>query len=187
MRNLAGIKEADEYIREELFLAGIMFIQEECSKGEVPYSIIGKLGDWTFSRAWYYWVASAPEGKGLPLDLATKLHEKAYLKIGENQPETYGQVIRVAGHCGCPPPKKWAKHYDSLDRLLVHDPKGEEEKLLKHILEKGVISEEQIKKYYFVNTLKELKRKAAKSVIDLYHIDTQLGLDELTHVIRMTL
>ncbi len=187
MRNLAGIKEADEYIREELFLAGIMFTQGERSEGEVPYSIIGKIEDWTFSRAWYYWVASAPEGKGLPLDTATKLHEKAYPKIGKNQPETYGQVIRVAGHCGCPPPKEWAKHFDNLDRLLVHDPKRKEEKLLRHILEKGVISEEQIKKYHFVSTLKEFKRKAAKSFIDLYHIDTQLGLDELAHAIRTTI
>ncbi len=172
MRNLAGVKEADKYILEESFLAGIEIIRVEKSEGEVPYSITGKLGDWTFNRAWYYWVASASEKKGLPLKIATELHEKVYPKVGGNHPKTYGQVVRVEGHCKYPHPKEWAKHYDSLDRLLVHDPKGKEEKLLRHILERGIISEEEIQGYHFVSTLKELKGKAVKSVIDFYHIDT---------------
>ena len=107
MINLAGDKEADVYIQEELISAGIDLVREK-SKGEVPYSFQGRLGHWNFKRAWYYWNASAPDGQGFPLEIASELHEKRYPIVGKSQPETYGKVIRVVGHCGCPHPKEWA-------------------------------------------------------------------------------
>lgn len=109
MKNLAGVIKADENIREELSLAGIELVQGERSSGEVPFSITGKLGNWEFARAWYYWMAFVPDGKGLPLEVAAYLHGKKYPLTGELEPDvTYGQVIRVAGHCGCPHPMNWA-------------------------------------------------------------------------------
>lgn len=109
MKNLAGVIKADENIREELSLAGIELVQGERSSGEVPYSITGKLGDWKFARAWYYWRTFAPEGKGLPLEVAAYLHGKKYPHTEERETDTiYGQVIRVVGHCGCPHPMNWA-------------------------------------------------------------------------------
>jgi len=72
--------------------------------------LTGKLGNWTFERAWTYWVANSSKRKtGLPLDIAEKLHDKKYRIKGPEEPKTYGQVIRVQGHCGCPLPKDWAR------------------------------------------------------------------------------
>ena len=107
MKNLAGETRADLEILKELDEAGIEIVESERSRGEVPHTLTGKLADWGFSRAWYYWIAKASEEKGLPLDVATELHERKYPISGERQPKTYGRVIRVAGHCGCPPPAEW--------------------------------------------------------------------------------
>ena len=63
------------------------------SRGEVKTIIINDIFyGWKFERAWYYWRV---EGPGLPLEYAVSLHEK------------YGNVVRVAGHCGCPSPMEW--------------------------------------------------------------------------------
>ncbi|MBI5398462.1 hypothetical protein HZB03_03275 [Candidatus Woesearchaeota archaeon] len=85
MINLAGVEEADEHIQEELCLAGIELVRGEKSEGEVPYSISGKLCDWTFNRAWYYWMASAQDGNGLPLEVAAQMHERKYPIFGRRQ------------------------------------------------------------------------------------------------------
>jgi hypothetical protein len=52
MKNLAGNKNCDEIILEELYLANIPAIQIDKKDGEVSYSFIGKIGKWTFKRAW---------------------------------------------------------------------------------------------------------------------------------------
>lgn len=115
MKNLAGVSVADAYIRRELGTAGIEIIEGPLAKGEVPYTLTGKIGNWTFERAWNYWMANSSERKtGLPLDIAEKLHDKKYKIEGSEEPETYGQVIRVQGHCGCPPPKDWARPAEGL-------------------------------------------------------------------------
>ncbi len=108
MKNLAGETKADLHILKELEEAGVEVVEGERSRGEVPYTLTGQLADWNFSRAWYYWMANAENGKGLPLEVATELHNRKYPVKGERQPKTYGQVIRVAGHAGCPPPEEWA-------------------------------------------------------------------------------
>lgn len=108
MINLAGNLAADERIQEELILANIDLITGEKNTGEVPYTIMGKLGDWKFKRAWNYWIARAPDGKGLPLEIASSVHEQDYPIQGLNQPKKYGEVIRVTGNCMCPHPSQWA-------------------------------------------------------------------------------
>jgi len=76
MKNLAGVKECDIIIREELYLAGIEEIESK-SKGEVPFSVGGRIGYWTLERAWYYWIASVERPQdGLILKDAVELHEK---------------------------------------------------------------------------------------------------------------
>jgi len=97
--NLAGRHECDVYIKTELQLAGIDIIEEN-HQGEVPYHFSGKLNDFTFHRAWYYWMISG----NTPLEIAQKLYEN---------PE--GQKnVRVAGHCGCPAPKEpWVEDVDN--------------------------------------------------------------------------
>jgi len=98
MKNLAGNQEADDQIEMELDGAGIPIEPALVHRSEVPYTIIGKLGDFTFYRAWYYWVV---EGN-LPVEAAHKLYADP---IGRKD-------VRVAGHCGCPPPEApWVKWF----------------------------------------------------------------------------
>ena len=95
MENYAGRRDADNEIAAELEAAGIKVVKmPECFRDqhEVHTNIIGELGGWGFTRAWYYWIASGP---GIPPDIAMKLHEK------------HGQEVRVDGHCGCPSPLEW--------------------------------------------------------------------------------
>jgi hypothetical protein len=117
MINLAGKTKADLYILEELSVAGIEVVEGKRTRSEVPYTITGKLADWNFSRAWYYWMANAD--KGLPLEVATELHSRKYPVEGERQPETYGQVIRVDGGRGYPAPTRSVRsyHIDSQEGL----------------------------------------------------------------------
>nr|MBA4405594.1 hypothetical protein [Nanoarchaeum sp.] len=168
MINLAGVKEADEHIQEELYSAGIEIVRGELSKSEVPHSITGKLGDWKFNRAWYYWTTSAQSGKGLPLEIATMMHEREYPIIGEKQPKNYGQVIRVAGHCNCPHPRELAlPNNESLDKWSK---------------ETGIdwmqISYGELAKLCNNGTIQ------ASRFVNYYHIDNQLGLNEFARVLR---
>lgn len=111
MRNLAGDKRADESVRDELLAAEIGLVKIE-PYGEVPATYGGKLGAFTFRRAWYYWVVKGP----MPLEVARKLYEHPRGR----------EVVRVAGHCGCPPPEEWAVggfvlsyHIDEADGLRL--------------------------------------------------------------------
>jgi len=100
--NLAGRFECDYYIKLELMLAGIDVVPVKAG-GEVPYHFKGKLGKFSFSRAWYYWVVNGP----VPLSLANKMYED----------EEGKKTIRVQGDCGCPPPEEWARP-ESKDRKI---------------------------------------------------------------------
>lgn len=111
MKNFAGISGCDQEIEEELRKAGIEVGSLEFlrTKGEVPTSIYGTLGQWSFERSWSYWVA---EGPGIPPEQAMKLHA------------THGEVVRVDGDCGCPSPIERFKgfavgcyHIDTQDGL----------------------------------------------------------------------
>src|ERR1035437_10917323 len=98
MINLAGVEDADKHILEELYLAGIKASKIEKTKGEVPYSFVGKIGQWTFSRRWYYWSASVErDEEGLPLEQALELHNK---KHPTDERIILGDVIRAGGHGG---------------------------------------------------------------------------------------
>lgn len=109
MINLAGKTKADLQILEELSEADIQVVEGPRSRGEVPHTITGKLANWNFSRAWDYWIASASDLKGLPLEIATELHERKYPLVGKDNYENYGEVIRVNGDAGCPHPREWAR------------------------------------------------------------------------------
>ena len=57
MRNLAGQKNCNYFIDQELEQAGINVKPiTEKHHSEVPCSLMGELGKFTFRRAWYYWV-----------------------------------------------------------------------------------------------------------------------------------
>lgn len=105
--NLAGKSfGVDEILLAELKDAGILSLEEACSlsdylkdtlrrnSGEVKTWVQGVLHGWSFTRAWYYWVAKGP---GIEIAVAEKLHEQ------------WGKQVRVDGHCGCPHPREWYK------------------------------------------------------------------------------
>ena len=168
MINLAGNKDANKFIEEELYLAGIPLLPEK-SEGEVPYTIIGKLGKWTFKRAWYYYTASCLEGLGLPYHMAVELHERKYPVSNETY-NILGQSIRVDGHCGCPHPKDCS--YSTLENI-----------------EKEVVEARQKYPDMNFNTEESFNRSTLRELngikyIRLYHIDTQIGLRELANRIK---
>jgi hypothetical protein len=175
MINLAGVKTADVSIQEELILANIPIKKVELGRTEVPYTLVGESGDWKFNRAWTYWVAFVGggsdvigDGKGLPLEIASQLHERKYPIIGEKQPVIYGMVVRVTGHCGFPHPREWAfptrEVLEEESKIIGKDWKEINYGNLAKMCNDGVIVGER-----FVN---------------YYHIDTQLGLNEFARVIR---
>lgn len=101
MENLAGVTGCDPKIIRELLAAGIELIEHLATlQSEVPTRYIGQLklnGEvkFTFQRAWYYWVVNGD----VPLEVARELYYE--VPFGKED-------IRVAGHCGCPPPEEWA-------------------------------------------------------------------------------
>jgi len=165
MINLAGNKDADKHIYEELYLAGIEAIKEN-SRGEVPYTVIGRIGNWRLRRAWYYWIASAERREdGLPLDIAMKLHNTKH-----PTKEIMGNTIRSGGHCGCPSPVEFGAEpvYDEAFKLELKLIREDPETITN-----GRVSE-----------LCHLKIITAPRYVDCYHIDDQIGLCEFGKIIK---
>jgi len=96
MINLAGNKECDGYIRVELTKAFIPIVEVERDPVhyEVPFTLMGKLGDFEFRRLWYYWSVKGP----VTLAAAQEMYANP----------NGVRDVRVAGHCGCPAPEEWA-------------------------------------------------------------------------------
>lgn len=102
MRNLAGNPEADRYIDSELERCGIDVVKLATPRsGEIAGQLEGRLGPFKFDRRWYYWNVEGP----VPLPVAEALYEHP---VGRTD-------IRVAGHCGCPPPAQWTTKHEGRD------------------------------------------------------------------------
>ena len=98
------VEEVTEVCKDELAAAGIELYSETCVSaeglenlilrlaGEVPSKVWGRIGPWTFRRAWYYWIA---EGPGIPVEPAMKLFE------------THGEDARASGDAACRSPLFW--------------------------------------------------------------------------------
>lgn len=177
MKKLAGNEQADSTILEELYLANIPSKKVDKNNGEVPYSYIGKIENWTFKRAWYYWVVSVEDGeKGLPLNIALELHNKK----NPTNDSILGDVIRSGGHCGCPSPDEYGAQplYDE-----------EYEKQLFALGYKKTYYE-SLDKEYFSITVGEVSnlcnegKLTVKRYVDCYHIDTQIGLNEFVKTLN---
>lgn len=167
MQNLARSSDANDYqlkqvestVLRELKRCRIPVI-EQPAQGEVPYKHVGKLGDFTFERAWYYWVVHGP----VPLEVAKELYEDV---VGVTD-------IRVNGHCGCPAPGEpgGRPHYfDEDGNTLALDPDGEEEKRWKDFVAKGLIDARDD-----ILFASDPAAVAARAVVETYHIDSELGL-----------
>jgi hypothetical protein len=143
-KNLAGAAYADVVIEKELKEAGIEIVREDRTDSEVPFTLTGKLGDILFARAWKYWVVKCM----MPLEAANEMYEN---EVGK-------QFVRVAGHCGCPPPEEWAL------------PSGED--LKKAMEELGLESAT----YGELAELQNSGKINAPRYVQTYHIDTMPGL-----------
>jgi hypothetical protein len=111
MKNYAGVENIDLELIQELTDAGITFKQYPFLKdgrNEVNTSVVGVLGHWIFTRAWVYWVA---KGDGISPEYAEPFHE------------TWGNEVRVDGHCGCPSPVEW-KHGFAIDTYHIDTSNG---------------------------------------------------------------
>ena len=162
MENLAGREDCDVPIERELMRAGIEIMRGERTNSEVPASISGKLGNFTFHRAWYYWVV---DGR-VPLAVAEKLYADP---VGKDD-------VRVAGHCGCPPPNEWVTYIDEEGRRLASmSQKPEEGSSLAELFE----GKTDIR---FV----EDPSSAGQGFITTYHIDTEVGLRLFVDTLKTT-
>ena len=174
--NLAGDHNADNYIREELFLAGLDPVVEK-SRGEVPYSLIARYGDWKFTRAWRYWIVKIDDTRyGLPLKTALTLHNRPHPTKG-----TMGNVIRAGGHAGALSPDEYGAN-PVYDKDLTN-------KLVKLGFKKGNIAgfDEDIVNISVgeVSKLCNSGKLDVKRYVDCYHVDDQIGLNELVYYLKL--
>lgn len=99
MKNLAGNKDCDLFVADELRRARIESGECVCQTGEVPSLLQGNIGEIRFLRAWTYWTARGP----VPISIARQLYADP---VGMTD-------VRVAGHCGCPAPEApWTELID---------------------------------------------------------------------------
>lgn len=167
MKNLAGHKNSNQFILKELEIAGLKPIN--CKpEGEVKsenYSILKtKFGEIKFDRAWSYWIVTGL----IPLNIAEKIYEN---KIGRKD-------IRVTGHCEKPHPKDWINYYTKEGKeVILQEEFNKFKKASKSLWEN--------RKDTFFNDY-EVKDSYENSIpcIDLYHIDSQEGLDLFVKIIK---
>lgn len=162
MKNLAGHPEADDHCIAELDAAGIDKVIV-ARYGEPRTIIAGRLGGIEFRRAWYYWVA---EGR-VPLDVARRLYEDP---VGRRD-------VRVAGHCGCPPPERpWIEWFDG-DEYVIVDPDGIEEAAYDRFAARKALDADS--KPRFVKSTEGLQ-----GYVTSYHIDSAEGLKLFADAVR---
>jgi hypothetical protein len=153
MINLAGRSDADVYIRKELTHCRIPVIPYN-GKGEVPATIQGKLGDFTFHRAWYYFIVEGPT----PLEVARELYADP---LGRDD-------VRVNGHGNGLNPDEWGTSYYAPDgRKII--PTTELTKFEAVAKDCPTIKMDEIhKKFIFSDN-----KSNAKGIVDSYHIDSK--------------
>lgn len=153
------INDVDRRVVRELERCGIPVMAVDEGGVEVPYRHIGKLDDFTFRRAWSYWMVHGP----VPLPVAEELYKN---RIGKTD-------VRVAGHCGCPAPEYPWVDYFSADgrRIYKTKPSAEEQNREEAALDKHYPDWRDESVY-----LADPAAEAVRAFVMNYHIDTELGL-----------
>lgn len=167
MNNLAGSNKASKEVASELELAGIPAITNNDGwRNEVSTNVQGLLGGFHFSRAWKYWVVSG----NVPLVVAQKLYEN---DLGKKD-------IRVAGHCGCPPPENpWLLWQTADGKKLVSS--GEEDEF--DLFIKSGYLDPSVKDGIIFANIEDFP-KLGEAYVDLYHIDSQAGLNLFVETLK---
>lgn len=167
MVNLAGNvenelarKKADHVVVYELTAARCTVVEHAAPlKGEVPTRFSGTLGPFILTRAWRYWFVKGP----MPIALARRIYA-----------DPVAPEIRVAGHCGAPPPDEWAEHYAVDGRKILKtsdrsscEPYRDAPGLLGDVSRKILVGS-----VFSDNPAAD----AAVSVVSAYHVDSALAL-----------
>jgi hypothetical protein len=166
MKNLAGGNPVlvDVQVSSELTRARVPMVEGQRSEGEVPYSITGKLGAFTFKRAWTYWVVEGP----MPLVLAKGLYADPAGKTD----------IRAGGHAGGPAPGEQATRRapDGREVCSVEDWHELETLHVRHGID--------ISGYVRADAP---EARGERLFVETYHIDSELGLRVFADVIHQWL
>lgn len=168
MKNLAGNEECDKHVRHELERCRIPIVEITRAKSEVPYSLVGQLGNYRFTRAWYYWVVSG----FVPLEVARRLHADP---VGRTD-------VRVDGHCGCPAPEPpWARYFDMDGREVL--TMADHEEMVSLSAKSPVMRktfEQSAHRYRYAPE----PSRVAELYVTTYHVDSELGLYLLAEALR---
>lgn len=182
MINLAGKPDSDRDVALELDECGVSIQVDRKEEGEVPTILYGLLHatpprpHFVLRRAWYYWIVRGQ----VPLEVARELYEDP---IGRT-------VVRVAGHCACPAPEYPWVTYVGEDGCPIHVPsaadldafarydRGECSPIMARVID------EVRRENRFVDTDAEMKALAVDAYVDMYHIDTQQGLNLFVTTLR---
>lgn len=164
--NLAGkpTKYATNTVLNEIIRCGIISFNHNYFQDEVLSTYKGIWKNFEFIRAWRYYVV-----KGfVPINVACKIYQ-----------HPIANDIRVAGHCGCENPLSWVKWYTKFHKIVGVLPSSELNNILNvyktvkssfvhnacdQLLEENLFSDKPEEDYN------------SKGYIDLYHIDSELGL-----------
>lgn len=157
MINLAGVKTCDDTIEEELEIAGIeLVLIGKRERSEVPSEYIGKCNNFIFNRVWSYWVVTGY----MPLQYAKEMYEN-YMDLN----------IRVAGHCGNPPPEEWCESRDYSQKR-------------KEYVKEYLGKEPSFDAYQKFNAEYLKIKKHGDQFVTNYHIDSQEGLNKFAEIIK---
>lgn len=168
MRNLAGNEQCDHHIQRELARCRIKAVTIPKTTSEVPYSVIGELGHYRFTRNWYYWVCHG----FVPIDVAKQLYNDS---VGKTD-------IRVDGHCGCPAPEPpWAKYYDAEGREVLTMYDYEE---MVRLSAKSPLIKKNCEKFAYRYRYASDPSQVAELYVTTYHIDSELGLYLFANAVR---
>lgn len=166
MQNLAGHPKATALCAVELQQAGIPIEVLDKPYGEPKSDVGGRLGDFTFRRAWYYWVVYGP----MPL---------AQAEIMFADPAGRDDV-RAAGHCGCPHPSTEVRWYQPDGKQVEPDPDGKQRAQWTDMVSRHP---------YLANdpsfvSVDAVDETTARPYVASYHVDSQAGLALLARTIQ---
>lgn len=168
MQNLAGHPQSTRLAKSELEEAGIPVVTLDAPYGEVGSWCGGNLHGFTFKRAWCYWVVEGP----MPIAQARAMYATP---VGARD-------VRVAGHCGCPPPDGWAEWKAADGKRLYADPTGKREQEWREMVARHPeLADED---HLFRHVSDPSKEPGAVAHVTSYHVDSAEGLRLLANCIR---
>lgn len=160
-----SMSDLNNQARTALKAAGIPVVELDPFPGDrVGYT--GKLGPFTFTRSHsYYWIVKGP----VPIDVANELYADY---IGKKD-------VRSGGHCGCPSPSEYGQSLTAQNGKHVLAQKDVDE--FRSFMLKGVIPTNALDRYVLPDTPEAV---GAAYFVDLYHIDSQEGLELFADTIK---